>query len=165
MNFCSLFYGYFLINAYKVYGETKRIDDNFLTLVGSLGAIFNSLFRLVWAWLIDLYQFKYVYAALLLLQFFVTSTLYWVSHDPIIFMIWYCLSSICYGGHFSLSPAICAHTFGMKIGVSVYTYLYISFALSSLCGAFVVDFWLVKIEYLMFFNLMALLTSFSFALL
>ena len=72
-------YGYFLINAFKIFGEQQKIDDEFLTLIGSLGAIFNSLFRFVWAWLIDLYPYKYVYAALLLLQFFVTSSVYWIA--------------------------------------------------------------------------------------
>lgn len=111
----ALVYGYFLINAYKIYGQQIQLDDTFLTIVGSVGALFCSLFRFVWAWLIDMYTFKSVYGVLLVLQFFVTSTLYWVSGNPHLFFVWYCLSSICYGGHFSITPAACANIFGLKM--------------------------------------------------
>lgn len=67
MNFLSLFYGYFLINAFKIFGYKNRLSDEYLTYVGSIGALLNCLFRLVWAWLIDHFEFKYVYAFLLFL--------------------------------------------------------------------------------------------------
>lgn len=47
----------------------------------------------------------------------------------------------------------------------MYSWLYASFALSSLMGAFVVNAFLDKIGYQMFFNLMTLFTAISFALL
>ena len=56
-------------------------------------------------------------------------------------------------------------TFQIFRGVSVYSRLYISYALSALFGAILLDFMLDEIGYLMFFNLMALFTSFSFAIL
>ncbi len=59
-------YGYFLINAFKIYGQRNKFDDKYLTMVGSMGALFNSGFRLVWALLIDHFSFKAVYGVLLI---------------------------------------------------------------------------------------------------
>lgn len=84
-------------------------------MVGSVGALANSGSRFIWAWLIDVFEFKFVYAVLLIMQFIVTASLFWIADDKTMFMIWYALSSICYGGHFSLSPAVCAQIFGIKL--------------------------------------------------
>jgi len=58
MSFFSLCYGYFLINAYKLFGQRNNLDDQFLTTVGAVGSIFNCGARLFGAWLIDKYNFK-----------------------------------------------------------------------------------------------------------
>jgi hypothetical protein len=67
MNFFSLFYGYFLINAFKIFGYKAKMSDEFLTYVGCIGALLNCLSRFVWAWLVDYFSFRYIYALLLLL--------------------------------------------------------------------------------------------------
>jgi len=52
MNFCTIFYGFFLINSYKVFGAIYIHDDMFLTFVGSVGCICGSL-RFLWCFLLD----------------------------------------------------------------------------------------------------------------
>ena len=67
MNFSSVFYGYILINQYKMFASKYIHDDMFLTMVGSVACIFGSL-RFIWSLLLD-YQFSYVnvYGSLLIL--------------------------------------------------------------------------------------------------
>eukprot|EP00347_Sterkiella_histriomuscorum_P004848 403358853 len=158
-------YGYFLINAFKVYGQRNKFDDQFLSMVGSIGALVNCASRLIAAWLIDHFSFQSIYGLLLIKQFAITCSIYWVTGNQTYFLLWYCLSQICYGAHFSITPVVCAKIFGLKIGVSVYSRLYASYALSALFGAILVDQLLDEIGYLMFFNLMALFTAISFGLL
>jgi hypothetical protein len=49
----SVVYGYFLINAFKLYGLRNNFTDSFLTLVGAVGALFNCVGRFLGAWLMD----------------------------------------------------------------------------------------------------------------
>ena len=57
-----------MTNVYKLFGEIVPAldDDQYLTLVGSVSAIFNAL-RFIWSGSIDKLPFKYVYGALLLI--------------------------------------------------------------------------------------------------
>ena len=50
-------------------------------------------------------------------------------------------------------------------GVEIFTWLYLSFALSAFVSSMVVDLWLEELGYLLIFNIFALLTSISFAVL
>ena len=61
-------FGYYSVNSYKVFGDTVPVlnDDQFLTLVASVSALFNSA-RFVWAGALDKYNFKLIYGALLLI--------------------------------------------------------------------------------------------------
>lgn len=68
MLYGSMFYGLFLVNAFKNFGSKKISDDGFLTLVGGIGGAMNGLSRLFWASLMDKYGFKRIYGALLILQ-------------------------------------------------------------------------------------------------
>ena len=45
---CTTPFGIFIAFNYKEYGQTKLTNDSFLTLIGSLGAIFNGIGRVFW---------------------------------------------------------------------------------------------------------------------
>ena len=79
----SLMYGYFLLNTFKVFGEKYLLDNKYLTFVGSVGALANSFFRIIWAWLVDHYSYKYIYSSILILQFCSASLIYWTESSHI----------------------------------------------------------------------------------
>lgn len=56
----SVPFGMFIAFNYKEYGSIKIEDDSFLTAVGSCGAIFNGLGRLVFGMLFDKFSFKFI---------------------------------------------------------------------------------------------------------
>jgi len=51
--------------GYKIYGSEHIEDDQFLSLIGSLGSIANGITRFFWAKSLDFSKFKYVYSILL----------------------------------------------------------------------------------------------------
>jgi hypothetical protein len=66
MSTLSFFLGTFVAGSYKAYGIQLGFEEGELTLVGSLGALFNAL-RFVWSGLLDTFSYKKVYGSLLLL--------------------------------------------------------------------------------------------------
>ena len=68
MLFGSMFYGLFVVNAFKNFGLENIHDDRFLTITGGIGAGMNGVSRFLWASLIDFFGFKKIYASLLILQ-------------------------------------------------------------------------------------------------
>ena len=72
----SILTGYYSINVFKQFGQTVETlsNDEFLTWVGSVAALFNTA-RFVWSAFLDHYSYKKVYGVLLLLQIFIGSTM------------------------------------------------------------------------------------------
>ena len=62
----QIFYGYYIINSFKSYGAAYITDDKFLTLIGSVGALSNGVFRVFWSSLLDYFPFRKVNFVLLL---------------------------------------------------------------------------------------------------
>ncbi len=60
MAICVTLEGNFMSQNYKSYGIAINKDDEFLTVIGTIGSIFNSLSRFFWGTLIDYFPFKYL---------------------------------------------------------------------------------------------------------
>jgi len=52
--------GVLIAGNVKSYGSIKINDDNFLTIVGSLGSVANSLSRLFWGFMLDNIKFRWL---------------------------------------------------------------------------------------------------------
>ena len=66
MNFLSFFLTTYTVNSFKVFGLGHGMTDSYLSVVGSVGAAFNSI-RFVWSGALDKYSYKLVYGILLAL--------------------------------------------------------------------------------------------------
>jgi hypothetical protein len=64
MYFNSKVLGMFVLNTFKKYGQENIKDEKFLTLVGSVAAIFGGI-RFIWSQLVDRYSFKLSYSIVL----------------------------------------------------------------------------------------------------
>ena len=104
---------------YKEYGFLKIKDDKFLTLVGSLGAIFNGLGRLLMGVLFDKLSFK-VISTLINLTLLVCSFLMPFIYDRYLYMIVVLLVYFVYGGCYSVYPTHTVRTIGSKLGSRYY---------------------------------------------
>jgi len=114
LNFIFLVYAMGIVGMYKNYGLEEINDDAFLSLVGSIGAVFNGLSRPLWAALYDRYGFKTIFVSISLLGLITTPSLAYVSEYKPTFFIWLCTAYTIIGGFNVLFPPINAKIFGSK---------------------------------------------------
>jgi len=159
MFFLSVFYGIFLVNVTKSFGNSNVTNnDSFLTTVGALGSVANGVSRFIWAFLQDKLGFKKVYMVLLVLQLILTSTIYFIATVPGLYLVWVMLSLSCEGGNFSMFPTVTSATYGLKVGPQLYSIIFSANGLSSITGALLVKFVLADIGFEAFFWITALFT-------
>ena len=162
--YCSTAAGFYVMSAYKNFGQEKIDNDVFLTITGSLGSVFNGGFRYIWAHIMEIYNFKKVYLILCALQTVLVATLYYVAEIEALFLIWICLINCTEGGNFSLFPSVLAKLYGKKMGAELYGVLFLSLAFSSVTG-FVLQLYLLKfVGYQAMFWALAVITAVSFVL-
>jgi len=57
----SIPFGMFIAFNYKEYGMTKMSgNDSFLTVIGSIGAVFNGVGRFFWGLMFDKFSFRVI---------------------------------------------------------------------------------------------------------
>ena len=164
MMYCSSFFGYFILNQYKDFGQRSIKDDHFLTIVGAISAAWSG-FRFTWAFMMQKMSFKTVYGIMLVMQMAVTSAIYWSSQSRASYMICVWLTIWIQGGHFTILPTICVKLYEER-GSQVFTMLFSSFGCASMTGILIVLVLLDKvISYLSVFIICAALTFVSLVLL
>lgn len=131
MNLFSSGLGLLIASNFKNYGLIKINDDKFLTIVGSVGAVFNGCGRMLWGMLYDRLTFKKVYIFLLIIQIIFVATFDSISSYKSAFFIWICVLLFCEGGHFAIFPALCLKEFGTNPGSKIYPVVYFAFSLSN----------------------------------
>jgi hypothetical protein len=107
----SIFIGMFTINTFKNYGMKNFNDNDYLTTVGAVSAVFGGI-RFVWSYLVDAYSFKVSYGIVLIMNVIFGGTLVLASKYKALYLIWVSMIVWAEGAHFSLLPTICAKLFG-----------------------------------------------------
>jgi len=131
MNLFSSGLGLLIASNFKNYGLLKINDDVFLTIVGSVGAVFNGVGRMIWGILYDKFSFRSVYLFLLSIQIILIATYDLISEFKVSFFIWTCFLLFCLGGHYVLFPSLCLKEFGVENGSKAYPIVYFAFSCSN----------------------------------
>jgi len=143
MTINSVVSGLSIAGTYKVFGskQPNLNSDKFLTMVGSLAAIFgNAGGRFFWASISDTLGFKKPFFALTLLQ--ATTMLNYkrfASSRPA-FLLATIVMLFCMGGNFAMMPAQTMREWG-AMGPSVYSIMFTAFGTAALAGPIVMS-WL-----------------------
>lgn len=120
MAYFSIQNGYFIASNFKNYGILMIKDDSFLTLIGSLGSIFNGAGRFFWGTLSDRFSFKSLYLLIVIIQMVDAATMRYIHEYKEAYLLWVCLAFLCEGGHFVLFPPLCLKVFGNEVGGRAY---------------------------------------------
>eukprot|EP01012_Entosiphon_sulcatum_P043834 TRINITY_DN5824_c0_g2_i1.p1 TRINITY_DN5824_c0_g2~~TRINITY_DN5824_c0_g2_i1.p1 ORF type:complete len:473 (-),score=108.10 TRINITY_DN5824_c0_g2_i1:172-1590(-) len=133
--------GHVVFAVYKTYA--RGMDDRFLTLVGSLGALGNALGRLIWGWLADYlggptkgYGEKTTILIIMGLQTALLATfgLEFVLDNKPCFLIWTFMVKLCYGGCFAIFPSLSCKTFGIGNFGTIYGMIVFAWGAAGLTG-------------------------------
>lgn len=115
-----------VITFYKTFGQTFILDDRFLAIIGSIGAVFNSVGRLFWGYLMDRMPFKICFLTITTILVAIISTVYLTKFIEIkfVYLIWICVLFFANCGVYTVIPTIVAKTFGQKHFNAIYGFIY-----------------------------------------
>lgn len=129
-----------VITFYKTFGQTFILDDRFLAIIGSVGAVFNSAGRLFWGYLMDRMPFKVCFLIITTILVAIIATVYLNKFIEIkfVYLIWICVLFFANCGVYTVIPTIVAKTYGQKHFNAIYGFIYflgVSLACCVLCLA------------------------------
>ena len=94
---------------YKAYGvEMIKNEDNFISLVGSIGGFSNGISRFFWSSLLDYISPNKLLFINMSMMIVLAVTFNLVATYKTCFMIWMILIYFQYGGIFTYFPTVCA---------------------------------------------------------
>lgn len=135
---CHMFEGYYLGNSFKIIGYAAGIKDSTLTIIGSCGSLFSGCSKIIFASLLDYFQFKKVYGAIILMIIMSLILIKLTQKSPFVFGVCFCVAYMCAGSMTSMLPAINLQVFGFKRGNQVYSYMFSVFGAAAMTGTFLV---------------------------
>jgi len=74
--------------------------------------------------MLDRFEFKYLYSALLVLNGFLALTVSFAVMVPQVYLVYVLFTYVCYGGHLGMFPAIASQVFGVRNGTQIYGLLF-----------------------------------------
>lgn len=124
---------------YKTYVKLK-MSDRFLTIVGAVGSLACGMSRFLWAALMEKMSLRLLLWVLLVVNSFLSFTIFYFSGVPVIYACYVFASLVCYGGFLGVFPAIASRTFGFRYGSQIYGLLFYAFPLSNFVQLFLMNF-------------------------
>nr|CDS22224.1 oxalate:formate antiporter [Echinococcus granulosus] len=132
----------------KVVGQRSIPDDKYLSLVSTLGAVFNTLARVGWGPVGDKFSYKVPLCCLNLFYGVILITLPFIPPLPVtgkyLYALWVSLIYFSVAGNFVLLPFGISRAFGHKHFAANYGIVFSAFTPGSIIGALIVYF--VKLE-------------------
>lgn len=152
----------YAVASYKSVGLELDYDDGFLTIVGSLGSVCNSLSRPFWGILFDKKSFKFTYGLICLIQIIVCGTFPLLKHEKACFLIWICFLFATSGGIFTQFAPIAVRIYGREVGVQIYSFFFISMGTACLMVYFIQTYAIPIISSTTFYYILAGFSGVSF---
>lgn len=151
------------LNTASIYKQiastsTALVGDDFQSMVGGIGALFNGVGRLFWGSVSDKIGFKSSFTALTILQSLLMFTYSRSINSKLIFSMHTCLLFFCLAGNLALMPSATQRLFGSRAGAVVYGVLYSAFAIASVIGGVMTKYMAVTFGYSLLFRVMAVMS-------
>jgi len=142
--FLSAMCGLMLIGTYGSFAESNPEyvinSKDIIVLVGSIGALFNGVGRIVWGKLADQKDFRFAMIVMMTLQSVLFFSYFFItSMNIVIYLILTGLIMFCFGGNLSLFPTATGDMFGKKSLGSNYGVLFSAYGVAGFIGAVAVN--------------------------
>jgi len=116
---------------YRTFAKEDILDDKYLTLIGSIGAIACSFSRFIWGIILEKSTFKAIYGLLSIINALLAFSVFYIVASKNIYFIYVILAYLCYGGHLGMFPAVTSQIFGIRYGPQIYGILFYAFPASN----------------------------------
>lgn len=124
-------FGIFMAFHFKEYGGLFIKDDQFLSLLGSIGSVTNGLFRVILGATLDRLSFRKIMLLNVIVFIISCSTVVWSVKEEATYFITVVLTYGCYGSLFSIFPTQTVRILGKVIGPKMYFITFGGFSLGS----------------------------------
>lgn len=132
--FCCSMYNYFLNAAWKkLYPHQFDVDDTKMSLLLSIGALCNSIFRLGVGILLMRFSFKTLYLINIVIAVFNSLTILQLATTYEVGAIYLGFAFGGLGTQITLFPTICLKLFGPVVGPKIYPCAFFMFSAASMC--------------------------------
>lgn len=152
----------YAIASYKSLGLELGYDDAFLTIVGSIGSVFNCFTRPLWGLLFDKKSYKFTYGVICLIQIVLCSSFPSIKNEKSGFLIWICLFFATSGGIFTQFAPIAVRIYGREVGSQIYGFFVISMGSACLIVYFIQTYAIPLISSTTFYYILAGFSGISF---
>lgn len=133
-------FGDLILNGnYKTYVKKQITDDEYLTLIGTIGAIANGCTRFFWNMLLKAIDFRLSISTIMLLNVIIFAVINYTLNFRELYCFIIFLANSSLGGLFVIVPTICLEFFGDEIGAGIYSFYWICFSLSNFIGYLLVS--------------------------
>ncbi|CAH8610647.1 unnamed protein product [Heterobilharzia americana] len=146
-----------ITSAYKLYGQTHINDDQYLSTVASVSAIFNAGGRIMWGAIVDRISFKLPLCIVLILWAVILFTFPHIGLAPpvalkALYAIWVWALFLVLSGMFVIMPGGSGNIFGPKYFPTNYGIIFTGFTVGSILCAIVTMFLSAPNIYLLQFS-------------
>ena len=123
---------------YKTYVKFI-MSDRYLTIMGAIGSLMCGMSRFLWAALMEKFSFRFLLWLLLVVNSFLSFTVFYISKVPFIYLAYILVSLTCYGGFLGIFPAIASKVFGFRYGSQIYGFLFYAFPVSNFLQLLIIN--------------------------
>lgn len=136
----AVIYNAYITAMFKSYGESKDLDDQFLTIAASVGMFFNTLARFMGGIILDKVRFKTFFGITLATAILLAFTFEFIADYPGMFMVYLAISFYINGTVVVAMPCYYAKIFGPESGSQAFPYFNTSNSISQLAFSAVVGY-------------------------
>jgi len=139
MDTLTMFPVFYMASVFKTMGMALGgYDDQYLTLIGSLGSVANGLSRIMWGTMQDKTGFVAIYKVIIVVELVVFSLLpYIVEENKYLYLMAIFAGYLCLGAHFVIFPNCVIAIFGLRSSVQLSSFIYVTRCVSALSGMFI----------------------------
>mmetsp|Transcript_14453 Transcript_14453/g.2370 ORF Transcript_14453/g.2370 Transcript_14453/m.2370 type:complete len:181 (+) Transcript_14453:790-1332(+) len=154
-------YWAYIMNEYKVFGLSKKVDDKFLSWLGSLGNIVGMASRTLWGIFMDIISFKLAFGVITGMQLLNSLTIYFIASNKWCYVTWIGVMYLVGCGNFVCVNIQCSINYG-KFGEKVFGLAATGMALSTFSTMFVEFFILETFGFMITFYFLSIMNLLAF---
>ncbi len=109
---------------YKTYVKSTIQDDQFLTIIGVIGAVGNGCSRFIWNLFFSKTGYKTVLLTVLSIAVVVFSTIRFTTKHKEAYLVEIFMVNVCLGGFLVTTPTVSQYIYGQTTGANIYGFFW-----------------------------------------